>query len=54
MHFVRTNTAQLSSAVRSAVIGNAGALVVFRVGSREAELLAPGISADGPCIAAVS
>ena len=27
--------------MRSAVIGNAGTLVVFRVGSRDAELLAP-------------
>jgi hypothetical protein len=27
--------------VRSAVIGNTGTLVVFRVGSRDAELLAP-------------
>jgi hypothetical protein len=34
-------TDQLSNAVRSAVIGNAGTLVVFRVGSRDAELLAP-------------
>ena len=34
-------TDQLSHAVRSAVIGNAGTLVVFRVGSRDAELLAP-------------
>lgn len=32
---------QLVSAVRSAVIGNAGTLVVLRVGSRDAELLAP-------------
>ena len=30
-----------SARVRSAVIGNAGTLVVFRVGSRDAELLAP-------------
>jgi hypothetical protein len=34
-------TDQLPHAVRSAVIGNAGSLVVFRVGSRDAELLAP-------------
>src|SRR5262249_12389885 len=34
-------TDQLPHAVRSAVIGNAGTLVVFRVGSRDAELLAP-------------
>src|SRR5712691_3878556 len=34
-------TDQLSHAVRSAVIGNAGTLIVFRVGSRDAELLAP-------------
>ena len=34
-------TAQLPDAVRSAVLGNAGTLVVFRVGSRDAELLAP-------------
>ena len=27
--------------MRAAVIGNAGTLVVFRVGSRDAELLAP-------------
>jgi hypothetical protein len=27
--------------VRSAVIGNAGTLIVFRVGSRDSELLAP-------------
>ncbi|HTV29045.1 MAG TPA: hypothetical protein VMF32_14765 [Xanthobacteraceae bacterium] len=32
---------QLSSAVRSAVIGNADTQVVFRVGSTGAELLAP-------------
>jgi hypothetical protein len=43
LHFCLANeyTDQLSNAVRSAVIGNAGALVVFRVGSRDAELLAP-------------
>ena len=42
-HFVLANqyTDQLSPAVRSAVIGNAGTLVVFRVGSRDDELLAP-------------
>jgi len=34
-------TDQLPHAVRSAVIGNAGSLVVFRVGGRDAELLAP-------------
>ncbi len=42
-HFCLANqyTDQLSPAVRSAVLGNAGTLVVFRVGSRDAELLAP-------------
>jgi len=42
-HFCLANqyTDQLSNAVRSAVIGNAGTLIVFRVGSRDAELLAP-------------
>ena len=42
-HFCLANqyTDQLSHAVRAAVIGNAGTLVVFRVGSRDAELLAP-------------
>src|SRR5580692_7187468 len=42
-HFALSNqyTDQLPHAVRSAVIGNAGSLVVFRVGSRDAELLAP-------------
>jgi len=42
-HFALANqyTDQLPPAVRSAVIGNAGSLVVFRVGSRDAELLAP-------------
>jgi hypothetical protein len=41
-HFSLANqyTDQLSHAVRSAVIGNAGTLVVFRVGARDAELLA--------------
>src|SRR5579862_797163 len=37
----RTNTAIMPTAVRSAVIGNAGTLVAFRVGSRDSELLAP-------------
>ena len=43
MHFCLANqyTDQLSPAVRAAVLGNAGTLVVFRVGSRDAELLAP-------------
>jgi hypothetical protein len=42
-HFCLANqyTDQLSHPVRAAVIGNAGSLVVFRVGSRDAELLAP-------------
>lgn len=42
-HFALANqfTAQLSNAVRAAVIGNAGTLVVFRVGSADSELLAP-------------
>jgi hypothetical protein len=42
-HFCLANqyTDQLSLAVRAAVLGNAGTLVVFRVGSRDAELLAP-------------
>src|SRR5712692_7831970 len=42
-HFALANqyTDQLPHSVRSAVIGNAGSLVVFRVGSRDAELLAP-------------
>ena len=42
-HFALANqyTDQLPHAVRSAVIGNAGSLVVFRVGSEDAELLAP-------------
>lgn len=42
-HFSLANqyTDQLPHAVRSAVIGNAGSLVVFRVGSRDSELLAP-------------
>ncbi|HEY1748469.1 MAG TPA: type IV secretory system conjugative DNA transfer family protein [Xanthobacteraceae bacterium] len=43
LHFSLANqyTDQLSNAIRSAVIGNAGTLIVFRVGSRDAELLAP-------------
>jgi hypothetical protein len=43
VHFCLANqyTDQLSPPVRAAVIGNAGTLVVFRVGSRDAELLAP-------------
>jgi DNA helicase HerA-like ATPase len=32
---------QLTHSVRSSVLGNAGSLVAFRVGSRDAELLAP-------------
>lgn len=46
LHFALANQYcdQLSSAVRSAVIGNAGTLVVFRVGSSDAELLAPEFS----------
>jgi hypothetical protein len=42
-HFALANqyTDQLPIAVRSAVIGNAGTLVVFHVGSRDGELLAP-------------
>jgi hypothetical protein len=42
-HFALANqyTDQLPHAVRSAVIGNAGSLVVFRVGSQDSELLAP-------------
>jgi energy-coupling factor transporter ATP-binding protein EcfA2 len=42
-HFSLANqyTDQLPHAIRSAVLGNAGSLVVFRVGSRDAELLAP-------------
>jgi DNA helicase HerA-like ATPase len=42
-HFALANqyTDQLPTAVRSAVIGNAGTLVVFRVGSRDSDLLAP-------------
>jgi hypothetical protein len=43
LHFALANqfTAQLSRAVRAAVIGNAGTLIVFRVGSEDAALLAP-------------
>jgi hypothetical protein len=42
-HFALANqyTDQLPHAVRSAVIGNAGSLVVFPVGSRDAEIFAP-------------
>jgi len=42
-HFCLVNqfTDQLPHSVRSAVLGNAGSLVAFRVGSRDAELLAP-------------
>lgn len=42
-HFALANqyTDQLPQAVRAAVIGNAGTLVVFRVGSRDAASLAP-------------
>jgi hypothetical protein len=42
VHFCVANqyTDQLSPAVRAAVIGNAGTLIVFRVGSHDAELLA--------------
>jgi len=43
LHFCLANqyTDQLSNAVRAALIGNAGTLIAFRVGSRDAELLAP-------------
>ncbi len=43
LHFALANqfTSQLSSSVRAAVIGNAGTLIVFRVGSEDATLLAP-------------
>src|SRR5580704_13084616 len=42
-HFALANqfTDQLSNAVRAAVVGNAGTLIVFRVGSEDAALLAP-------------
>jgi hypothetical protein len=42
-HFCLANqyADQLSPAARSAVIGNAGTLIVFLVGRRNAELLAP-------------
>ncbi len=42
-HFCIANqfTDQLMPSVRAAVIGNAGSLMVFRVGSTDAELLAP-------------
>ena len=41
--FVLANpyTAQKLPQVRAAVLGNAGSLIVFRVGAAEAELLAP-------------
>jgi hypothetical protein len=41
-HFTLANqyTDQLPAAVRAAVVGNAGTLIAFRVGSRDAELLA--------------
>lgn len=43
LHFTLANqyTDQLSNTVRAAAIGNAGTLAIFRVGSRDAELLAP-------------
>jgi tRNA isopentenyl-2-thiomethyl-A-37 hydroxylase MiaE len=43
LHFAVANqyTDQLSNAVRASVIGNAGTLLIFRVGSRDAELLVP-------------
>jgi hypothetical protein len=42
-HFCLVNqfTDQLQPPVRSALLGNAGSLIVFRVGSADAELLAP-------------
>jgi energy-coupling factor transporter ATP-binding protein EcfA2 len=42
LHFCLVNqfTDQLAHSVRSAVLGNAGTLIAFRVGSRDAELLA--------------
>ena len=42
-HFCLVNqfTDQLPHSVRSAVLGNAGSLIAFRVGSRDAQLLAP-------------
>jgi hypothetical protein len=42
-HFCLVNqfTDQLQPSVRSALLGNAGSLIVFRVGSADAELLAP-------------
>ena len=42
-HFCLVNqfTEQLDPTVRSALLGNAGSLIVFRVGSADAELLAP-------------
>jgi energy-coupling factor transporter ATP-binding protein EcfA2 len=43
LHFCLVNqfTDQLAHSIRSAVLGNAGTLIAFRVGSRDAELLAP-------------
>lgn len=43
LHFCLVNqfTDQLAHSVRSAVLGNAGTLIAFRVGSRDAQLLAP-------------
>jgi hypothetical protein len=42
-HFCLANqyTSQLTPAVRAAVFGNAGSMIVFRVGSEDAALLAP-------------
>lgn len=42
-HFCLANqyTDQLSETIRAAVLGNAGTLLVFRVGCRDSELLAP-------------
>jgi len=42
-HFCLVNqfTDQLQPSVRSALLGNAGTLIVFRVGSADADLLAP-------------
>lgn len=43
LHFCLGNqyTSQLSPEVREAVFGNAGSMIVFRVGGKDAELLAP-------------
>ena len=43
IHFVLVSqfTDQILPAVRSAVLGNVGSLIAFRVGSRDAQLLAP-------------